>query len=220
MRRAATALAAAVLLHGTAVAPAAGSTVTELVFERGLLAGLEAPARLHYRIESRGKDAAEPSADEALMEVRAAAAAGEKEIWFDIPWGDARRELGPVAASSQNPLVLVFLQRDVNEMGRRTGGAPLYFQQQIRMAFNVPAEAEAVTVQLDGHEIAATRVRIRPFRNDPNIARFPGFRDKIYEFVVADGIPGGLYRIAATTPDPVTGELLLEKSMTFEGMER
>jgi len=57
---------------------------------------------------------------------------------------------------------------------------------------------------------------IRPFAHDPNIERFPKFKDKAYEFVVAEGVPGGLYRIAARTPDPADGHLILEESVTFE----
>jgi hypothetical protein len=29
-------------------------------------------------------------------------------------------------------------------------------------------------------------------------------------------VPGGLYRIAARTPDPADGQLILEESVTFE----
>ena len=41
-------------------------------------------------------------------------------------------QFGPIAAQEQNPLVLVFLQRDVTQMANLTGGAAGYFQQQIR----------------------------------------------------------------------------------------
>ena len=32
---------------------------------------------------------------------------------------------------------------------------------------------------------------MQPFANDPKIGRFPQFKDKSYEFIVAEGVPGG-----------------------------
>ena len=190
-------------------------SVTEAVFDANLLRPVTSPQTFRYRYELKGKTIPEPYLGQASMEVREIAADGEKKVFFDLFEGEARRELGPIAASDQNPMLLVFLQLDVNEMANLTGGAAGYFQQQVRKAFNEEAEAEAVEVEIGGQMIMAQRLRMRPFRNDPQIERFPAFRDKIYEFVVARSVPGGLVRIAATTPDPVTGELFLEKSMNF-----
>jgi hypothetical protein len=116
--------------------------------------------------------------------------------------------------------VIVFLQRDVTQMAHLTGGAAGYFQQQVRKAFTEPAEADAIEIEVDGRKLAATRLVIRPFARDPNILRFPVFRDKAYEFVVSEGVPGGIYRLAARTSDPKDGHLILEESLTFEEVSR
>lgn len=200
---------------------AARATVTELVFEAGLFANVEPPSELHYRFEMNGRDMKEPAVDHALMKVRRAEGEQGKEVWLDLFTGPSARHLGPLAARRQNPLVLVFLQMDVGEMGRLTGGAPGYFQRRIRRAFSAPAAGEEVTtVRVGGAATPARRLTMRPFSDDPEIARFPVFRDKTYEFVVAPDVPGGLYRIGASTPDPRTGEVILEKSLTFERIER
>jgi hypothetical protein len=144
---------------------------------------------------------------------------GGKKVWVDMFEGPNRRALGPIDAREQNQLVLVFLQRDVAQMGGLTGGAGGYFQQQIRRAFGKPAEVSALEVDVAGQPVQATRVVIHPFRDDPAIERFPRFRDKAYEFVVAPGVPGGLYRIAASTPDS-EGNTVLEESMTFDTIDR
>lgn len=221
-------LAAAALVLGLALATGSGiraevleGTVASLVFEREPLRRLDpAGAVLHYRFEIEGRDIPAPHHDKAVMEVSAADAEGAREVRFELFSGEARRAFGPLAARAQNPLVLVFLQLDVNEMGNLTGGAPGYFQQQIRKAFNRPAEVEETRVSVDGGEVPAVRVRIRPFLEDPNIARFPAFREKSYEFVMSDSVPGGVYRLAATTPAPEGEVILLEKSMTFERIGR
>lgn len=212
-------LALALLLAASA-ARAEEGTVAKVVFEPGRFAGITEPQTLRYRFEVRGAgiDGAVPSP--ARLEVRGIAPDGGKEVWLDMFTGAAHRHLGPVAAREQNPIVLVFLQMDVTEMGSLTGGAPGYFQQQIRRAFSDPAEAREVTVELDGRELAGRAIAIRPFAHDPHIDRFPAFRDKTYEFTVADGVPGGLWQITARTTDPRSGELILEKTLTFEAVER
>jgi hypothetical protein len=212
--------ALALALGLLAATPAAADTVAGVVFEPGRFAAIDEPVVLRYRFEVHGEglDGTPPSP--ARLEVRSVAPDGGKEVWLDLFEGAAQRHLGPVAAREQNPIVLAFLQLDVTEMGHLTGGAAGYFQQQIRRAFNDPVESEAVTVELDGRSLPARRITIRPFRHDPRIDRFPAFRDKAYEFTVADGVPGGLWRIAARTPDPGTGELVLERTLTFEAVER
>ncbi|MEK0083089.1 hypothetical protein [Benzoatithermus flavus] len=210
------AAAALVLLLASAAPLAAAETVAHRVFEAGLLADVAKPTVLRYRFELQGKAIDPPYRSHVDMDVREVGTDGEKKVFFDMFEGANRRQFGPMAAREQNPLVIVFLQRDVNQMGNLTGGSAFYFQQQIRKAFNDPAEVEAVEVSVDDRKLPATRLVIRPFRNDPQIERFPRFKDKAYEFVVAEGVPGGLYRIASRTPDPGDGHLILEESMTFE----
>jgi hypothetical protein len=208
-------LAVAALLASTMPQAVAADTVTGRVFDAGLMADVRQPAVLRYRYEMHGQDIEPPFTSRVEMDVREVAADGQKSVFFDMFEGPNRRHFGPMAANAQNPLVIVFLQRDVAQMANLTGGAAGYFQQQIRKAFNQPAEAEPVEVELDGRKVQGTRLVIRPFRDDPNVARFPKFKDKAYEFVVADGVPGGLYRLASRVPDPQDGHLILEESVTF-----
>lgn len=214
-------LAATLLAAGFGLGPAtaAADTVAAAVFEPGRFAGITSPVVLRYRFEMRGQGIETPKPSPVRVEVRSVAPDGGKEVWLDLFEGPQQRHFGPVAAREQNPLVITFLQMDVNEMGRLTGGASGYFQQQIRRAFNDPAETEAVTIELDGRSLPATRLTLRPFQNDPAIDRFPAFRAKAYVFTVADGIPGGVWQLVARVPDPADGRLILEKSLTFEGVE-
>lgn len=208
-----TLLLALLLLGPSGLATA--ETVAHGVFEAGLLKDVREPTMLHYRYQMQGRTIEQPFTSTVRMEVREIAADGGKAVFFDLFEGPNRRQYGPVAAAEQNPLVLVFLQRDMTQMGNLTGGSAGYFQQQVRKAFNDPAETETIEIEVNGQRLEATRLVIRPFRDDPNIQRFPKFKDKAYEFVVAEGVPGGIYRLAARTPDPADGHLILEESMTF-----
>ena len=218
------AICLALCLAGPASAPAAADeppqpaadSVTAVVFDAELLAELEAPVTLRYHYEMRGRDIDPPFTSQADMMVENGAAPGHKMVNFDMFAGADRRLYGPLKASTQNPMILVFLQRDVQTMGGLTGGAANYFQQQLRRAFNRSTDITTETVEHDGRPLEVTRAVLIPFADDPSIDRFPQFRDKVYEFWITPELPGGLYRISSSTPDVETGEVILEESFTFD----
>lgn len=211
-------LAAAVLAALSGRLAAAEDTVAHVVFEPGRFAAITTPQTLLYRFDTRGRGIEAPIESTGRLEVREVAPDGSKKVWLDLFDGPARRATGPMSANEQNPLLLAFLQIDVTEMSRLTMGSAMYFQQQIRRTFNSQAPTEAVEIELDGRKLPATRITILPFKADARIDQFPAFRDKAYEFTVSDEVPGGLWSVVARTPDPDTGELVLEKSMTFVGV--
>jgi hypothetical protein len=158
-----------------------------------------------------------PYASHIDVDVRDIAADGGKSVYLDMFEGADHRSLGPIAAREQNPMVLAFLQRDVTRMAKLTGGAAVYYQQQVPRAFTQAAESEPFEVGLGDRKLPGLRLVIKPLANEPHIGRFPQYRDKTYEFVVADGIPGGIYRVASRTPDPKDGHVILEETVTFKG---
>ena len=127
---------AAVLL---AASPAGAATVADQVFGAGLMDDVRQPTVLHYRYEMRGQGIEPAITGPIAMDVREVKEDGDKQVFFDMFAGADRRQLGPVAAHEQNPLVLLLLQRDVAKMAKLTGGAAGYFQQQVRRSFNTPA---------------------------------------------------------------------------------
>ncbi len=198
-------------------APAlAADTVTDQVFGAGLFSDIGKPGHLRYRFELSGKEIEPPYASHIDLEVRDVAADGAKSVYVDMFEGANHRAFGPIAAMDQNPLVLVFLQRDVSQMANLTGGAAAYFQQQVRRGFNDPAVVEPFEVTLGERKLTGRRVVMKPFANDPHIDRFPQFKDKTYEFVVADGVPGGVYRLGSLVPGPADGPAILKETVTFE----
>jgi hypothetical protein len=198
-------------------APAwAAETVADRVFGAGLLAGVTEPTVLRYRFDMSGKDVIPPYSRHIDVDIREVAPDGAKSVFVDTFEGAEHRAVGPIAAHDQNPLVLVFLQRDVAQMARLTGGAAGYFQQQVRRGFNDPAVSEPYEVVLGDRKLAGRRLVMQPFAHDPNIGRFPQFKDKSYEFIVAEDVPGGIYRMASSVPGPVDGQVILEEAVTFE----
>ncbi len=211
--------ALALLIALPAVAAPTRGTLEELLLAPGFMAAVSKPAVFRYRFHLREAGVQRPYVSEARMEVREVRADGSKLVWFDMFEGPNHRAFGPMRIIDQNPILFVFLQRDVTTMANLTGGAAGYFQQQIRASFTRSAEVEPLRVSWQGRELPAERIVLRPFRNDPRIDRFPQFRDKSYEVVVAPGVPGGIYSITMRVPNPRGGEALLEESLTLEAVE-
>ena len=70
--------------------------------------------------------------------------------------------LPDIESANGNPVILSFLERDVREMERRTGGKANYFRKRVRLALAENAQVETITVDLQGRPVEAVRISIRP----------------------------------------------------------
>lgn len=139
------------------------------------------------------------------VSIRCLTAAGEH---LDVP---------PIESAEGNPALLCFLERDIREMKRLTGAKnQRYFQTRIRLALAANPEVKPVTVSFNGRQIEAKEIRISPYLDDPNKAKFEKYTGKYYVFTLSDEIPGGLYRVESVIPgqgkDP-----LIEEVMAYTG---
>lgn len=142
---------------------------------------------------------------------------GATEATYDVNVtlfpGTRNQSVGPITSTSFNPLLVIFFQRDVNQMGRSTGGSNHYFRNVIRRAMGTPGHQTetALTVDWQGTEIAATRVSFQPFVKDENRTRMESFASKTYSVTLAPGVPGGIYEISTETAEAGTGKMLLRE---------
>ncbi len=109
-------------------------------------------------------------------------------------------ELQPVDSATGNPVLLGFLERDLTEMKRLTGGATAYFRKRIRLALVDKADVKATTFIYDGKEINGTEISVRPFVDDPMKQKMEKYVNKNYVFVLSENVPGGIYQIRTTVP--------------------
>ena len=220
-RLAAAALALALGAAASAAAALAGdeAAAQEAVFGRQHHDNVTAPTTLSYTFRRTGTLLPEAE-DHAALDVTAVRPDGRKLVAFRLFSGQNERRLEPGQGYRNNPLIVVFLQRDVEQMGRMTGGSPHYFRNRIRDAFgrDGAVSAEPVTVAFGERRLEGTKVTVEPFARDPNLLRFPEYARKRYEFVLAPDIPGGVYSLRAVTPNGGGGEPpLLDESMTYSG---
>jgi hypothetical protein len=121
-----------------------------------------------------------------------------------------------------NPAIQGFLERDINEMKRLTGGSTSYFRKRIRLALAESAKVEPVTVSYKGNDFAGQRITIEPYLDDPMKDKFRQYVGKKYTFVLSEKVPGSVFEIKSSIPtsgasvDKENSESkLIEETMTL-----
>lgn len=182
--------------HASAQAGSAAVSQAEtLLFETDHLARIEAPAVLVY--EFRKVSNVEPGfSDKVRLDVNGSK--GKLSATLHFLSGKNRHDLPPLEEAHGNPVLLGFLERDIAEMKRLTGGSSAYFRKRLRMALAEGAEVRSQSITYQGKTLPARSVRIQPYLDDPMHARFEQYVNKTYTFVVSDGVPGGVYQLRSS----------------------
>lgn len=166
-----------------------------LLFETDHLARIKAPATLVY--EFRKVSNVEPAfTDNVQLELSRDKGQLHAELHFLS--GEHKRDLPGIDDVHGNPVLLGFLERDIAEMKRLTGGSVGYFRKRIRMALANGAQVTPERISYQGKTVEARAVRIRPYLDDPLHARFENYVRKTYTFVISDQVPGGVYRLSTS----------------------
>lgn len=162
---------------------------------------VKAPSVLRYEFTKRGS-MENGFSDTVEISVQQAKGAKAKTVTTRCLSGAKKIELPAIERAEGNPVVLCFLERDIREMERLTGGKSNYFRKRIRLALADSAEVKPVTIALGNQQIDARQIRIAPYADDPMRERYRGYADKYYVFTLSEKIPGGVYEIDAVIPAP------------------
>lgn len=144
---------------------------------------------------------------EDTVELRVARPAEEDGATVQVKYlsGPRERKVPPIENATGNPILLLFLQREAAEMAERSGGSVRHFQNRIKAALEDNAELTPVSIELDGRQLAGTRIRIAPYLDDPYRARFADEAGKVYDFTLSDDVPGTIYELRSAVPSEDTG---------------
>jgi len=207
---------------GAQDAPAPGKASPEnpiseaetLLFMTNHLKGTELPTRLEYTFRKDGT--LDGTFDDSVdMDLKGK---GEGKFATARFLSEGRSvKYPPVENAEGNPVILWFLDRDIREMERLTGGKATYFRKRIRLALVDQAEVRPVTFSFDGKEVSGTEIKISPYLDDPNKAKFGKVSPTKYSlFTLSDQVPAGVYQIRAVVPDETApGKPLIEETLTF-----
>jgi len=193
------------------------SVAENYLFLANHLGNLPPDAVLRYAYSKTGTLEAR-RADSVKLTLSSGTAGSGREVRVDYLTGDQRFELPVMHEANGNPVILFFLERDVREMQRLTGGQSAYFRKRVRMALAEAAEVRPVTVEFAGREVAGQEITVHPYQDDPLRKRFERLADKSYTFTLSDQVPGMLYRMQTLVRGPAAGDAtppLIEETISL-----
>lgn len=185
------------------------------LFETAHLQNITHPITLEYRFRREGADGFTDRISEKIEQLHAD---GTKYVDFVYLTGRHRVRFPAIDNFHANPLVMIFLQHDVDDMQKATGIPSGLFRHIIREALVDQAHVNDDTLTIDGKPTAAKRITLQPFLNDPRFANLAQIREKIYTFVIAEDVPGMIEELKAAEPNnPSTGLGKLVEQITYAG---
>ena len=194
--------------------PAELNRAQQLAFIENHLQGVPKGSRLHYDFSSMTKDM-ESYSDEITVTVTDLLDEEKRNLEFDFLSGTHHIDFSPAVGYTGNPVIIQFLERDIQQMGIQTGGSYGYFRNRIRNAFRQPASVRDIKFELQGKELNGIEVTVVPFTSDPQVANYEIYANKRYEFIFSDQVPGGIYRIHTLVPGKEGGDPYIDEVMTF-----
>lgn len=209
-------LASAQATNGEAGKPSPSMSAAErVVFVEAQLANVKTPATLRYTFARTGS--LEPALnDDVSIELRPRAGGGCCAAEGRFLSGERALVLPPIEDTQSNPVILFFLEHDVREMQRRTGGQHAHFRRRIRLALADSAKVSETTVRYAGRDWPGKEIRVSPYLDDPSRARFERYVRKQYVFVLAPGVPGGVAQLRTTLAGAESsGAPLIEETVTL-----
>jgi hypothetical protein len=191
------------------------SAAETLLFQTDHLKNVAPPATLAYAFSKSGS---EETGFDDTVELRIRSVDGAKRV--SVAFFSAERNIAfpEVTGAEGNPVLLSFLERDIHEMQRLTGGKSGYFRKAIRLALARSASVAKTRLSYAGRELAAKEITITPYVADPLKDRIGRYASKTYVFTLSAAVPGGVYGVRSFVPSPAATPNeapLLEERLRF-----
>jgi len=201
--------------------PSEFSVAETRLFVDDHLRGVPSSTTLDYTYTLR-ESLESPIDDSARVIVGPASKGRGRSVKVEYLSGTRALELADIDAANANPVILYFLERDIREMHRLTGGSTSYFRKRIRMALAEGGEVVTPVVDVGTRHVATTQIRIAPYRDDPARSRYEKFSDKTYVFTLSDEIPGKVVELHSEllAPPAASGaarEIVIAETLRFAG---
>lgn len=191
----------------------------QLVFLDDHLANLKANTTLTYGFTKQGNM---EKGFSDVVEEAVTLNGKNKAVKAKFLSGLNNKDFPAIDEAVSNPVILHFLERDLSEMQRLTGGQPNYFRKRIRAALAEGPEIKPVKFTWNGKPVDAKSVSVEPYMSDPMVhdparAAYKRYRGKRYTFILSDAVPGKVAELRFTIPDlALAGEAAFEKPLLEE----
>ena len=207
------------LLFGPGTARAESSEISRaetLLFMSPHLKELQPPRRLHYAFHKSGT-LEKGFSDTVDIDITTGPDGSKKGV---VRFFSGKRQIKypEVERAEGNPVLLFYLEREIREMSRLTGGQPNHFRQRIRTALAQSAQIKDVDIRFGGRTMRAQQITISPYDSDPNRERFERLATKQYVFTICETIPGVVYEMRGVVAAPggsSTDEAVIDETLTF-----
>ena len=192
------------------------SAAEKLLFQTDHLKNVAPPATLSYAFRRTGS--AETGFDDAV-EVRVRGRGNAKRVSVGFLTAERSIAFPEVSGAEGNPVLLCFLERDIREMERLTGGKSGYFRRAIRLALARSAKVAPTRLAFAGRQLAASEITVTPYAEDPLKDRIGRYASKTYVFTLSAAVPGGVYSLRTFVPPPADAAHdappLVDERLTF-----
>jgi hypothetical protein len=202
-------------------ASAGPQTAVELLFESKHLSELAPGAQVAYRFDrivSDPKLLGESFSDEIKLVVTNVAPTGA-DVALSIFSGERARSIQKLANMVGNPVLIVFLDRALNNMSQLAGIARPYLKDRTRAGLRENAVLEPIELSYNGNRTQAFRITLMPFEGDPSSSKMLGYERSKFTFVVSETVPGKLVEMTSDYHSTVPGAPGLEERITVLGTE-
>lgn len=195
------------------------SPAERLLFMTPHLQTLQAPTQLRYTFSKTGT-LEEAFTDRVTVALSAKAEGGCCDAKGAFLSGARKLQVPDVPAAEANPVILYFLEHDVRQMKRLTGGSENHFRKRLRMAIYQGAEVRDATMRYRGRTVKGKEIVFSPFLDDPNRPKYEKFANKSYHFLLSAGVPGGVYGIRTRIQgEGLIAEPLLVEELLIDGAQ-
>jgi hypothetical protein len=198
------------------------SEVNNELFDKPHLKNILEPTTLHYSYKKQSfvDGDREDTIDVNVTNIRNT---GRRDSHFEFFTGAHKRPYEDRNDQQGNGVFVLFLEFDIHELDRLTGGDWAYFQRKIRWALAAGADKKDVEIDYQGKKIKGVQYTIQPYINDPKNDRYSLYAGKYYMFTLSEEIPGEIYQVRTIVPDGKTWKegdaFLTEEVVTFTGYE-
>lgn len=208
-------------LTAAAAAPATPQPTT-LLFDTPHLARTESGQKLRYRLQRAVTQPAvqgEGFTDEITVDIASVADAGTRDVVVKVFTGERARPPQSITGMTGNPLLVVFLDRVVNNFAMLAGGSRPFLKHKVKTSFVIAPQITPVEVVYKGRKVAGHWIRVMPFRGDAEALKMMGYDGMSLDIVVSDEVPGQFVNMAAHYASPTQDAPRLEEAITMEGIE-
>jgi hypothetical protein len=198
------------------------SEVNNELFDKAHLKNITQPGTLRYSYKKQSFVDGDRE-DTIEMVVTNIRNTGRRDSHFEFFTGPHKRPYEDRNNQQGNGVFVLFLEFDIHELQRLTGGEWPYFQRKIRWALAEGAERKEVDIEFEGKTVKGIQYVIQPYLNDPKNARYSLYAGKYYIFTLSEEIPGEIYQVRTVVPDGKTwkegDDFLTQEVVTFTGYE-